>query len=95
MISLFSSKAASLFRLVCIILFFGLIISSTPIGPYQRALSSGGTRRMQEGPHIPTDLQNLDDLRQLNPGTPKAPPSVPATKCRGRDHKCKSRNLSR
>jgi hypothetical protein len=96
MLSLFSPKAASLVRLVCIVLLFGLIISSIPIGPYQRAHSSSGSRRMQ-GPPIPTDLPSLDELRQLNPSTPKAPPPLPATRCRGRDAKCKrkvSRELS-
>jgi hypothetical protein len=97
MISLFSPKAASLVRLVCIVLLFGLIFSSTPIGPYQRAHSSSGSRWMQGPPTIPDDLPNLDELRQINPGTPKAPPPVPATQCRGRDAKCKrkvSRELS-
>jgi hypothetical protein len=89
MLSLFSPKAASLVRLVCIVLLFGLIISSVPISHYQRAHSSGGSRRMQDPPPIPDDLPSLDELRRIKPGIPKAPPPVPATRCRGRDQKCK------
>jgi hypothetical protein len=63
MLILFSPRAASLGRLACIILFFGLIIAITPLGSYQRALGSSGNRRMKEGPHIPTYLPNFDDLR--------------------------------
>jgi hypothetical protein len=90
MMCLFTLKTASLFRLVCFAICFGFIITTIPISLHQRAYGLGGSRRMQ-GPPIPTDLPNLDELRSINPGTPKAPPPVPATKCRGRDEKCKQK----
>jgi len=90
MISFSSPKGGTLIRLVCFLFLFGLIISSLPIGPYQLAHSSGRYRRMK-GLTIPTNLPNLDELRRMNPATPKAPPPVPATKCRGRDEMCKQK----
>ena len=90
---LFTLKTASPFRLVCFAIRFGFIIATIPISHHQRAYGLGGSGRMQ-GPPIPTDLPNLDKLRSINPVTPKAPPPVPATKCRGRDEKRKQ-NIKR
>jgi hypothetical protein len=76
-------------RLICLVLFFAVAISSLPVHLKHNGASaqSSGPRRTQGAPS--PNLPNLDDARGIEPGTPKIMPPVPATKCRGRDEKCK------
>jgi hypothetical protein len=76
-------------RLICLVLFFAVAISSLPVHLKHNGASaqSSGPRRTQGAPS--PNLPNLDDARGIEPGTPKIMLSVPATKCRGRDEKCK------
>ncbi|MGH9769386.1 MAG: hypothetical protein ACREAB_18330, partial [Blastocatellia bacterium] len=84
-------------RLTCLALCFALILSgvSFAVSSSKNKKKSGSgnpgsgsaTQRTQ-GPPSP-NLPNLDAARRIKPGPPKAPPPVPATKCRRRDKACK------
>src|SRR6266545_8298840 len=76
-------------RLVCLVSFFAIALSSLPVHlKHDSATAQGSRPRRTQGPPS-RNLPNLDDVRRIEPGTPKIMPPVPATKCRGRDEKCK------
>jgi YD repeat-containing protein len=76
-------------RLVCLGVFFAVVLFSLPAHPKHNGANaeSSWPRRTQGPPSH--NLPNLDDVRGIEPRTPKMMPPVPATKCRGRDEKCK------
>jgi YD repeat-containing protein len=76
-------------RLVCLVVFFAVVLSILPVRPdHNGATAQGSRQRRTQG--VPSrNLTNLDEARGIEPGTPKLMPPVPATKCRGRDEKCK------
>ena len=76
-------------RLVCLVLFFAVVLSSLPVHlKHDSANAQGSGRRRTQGPPS-SNLPNLDETRGIEPGTSRIMPPVPATKCRGRDEKCK------
>jgi len=94
------TNVAPVRRAICFIVCFSLILSSQPV-------VSAGVGKSAEKPNVhltqgppSRNLPNLDNARGIEPETPKIMPPVPATKCRGRDEKCKkakekiSNNLS-
>jgi hypothetical protein len=101
LVSLFTRNiSARWIRLVCIVSFFGIALSSLPVHlKHDSATAQGSRPQRTQGPPS-RNLPNLDDVRRIEPGTPKIMSPVPATKCRGRDEKCKkakgkiSNNLS-
>jgi hypothetical protein len=87
-------------RLVCLVSLFAIALSSLPVHlKHDSATAQGSRPQRTQGPPS-RNLPNLDEARGIEPGTPKIMPPVPATKCRGRDEKCKkakekiSKNLS-
>ena len=76
-------------RLVCLVVFFAVTLSSLPVHfKHDGANAQGSSRRRIQGPSS-RNLPNLDEARGIEPGTPRIMPPIPATKCRGRDEKCK------
>ncbi len=76
-------------RLVCLVVFFAVVLSSLPVHLKHDSVTAQGSRpRRTQGPPS-RNLPNLDETRRTEPGTPRIMPPVPATKCRGRDEKCK------
>jgi hypothetical protein len=75
--------------LVFMVFFFTLVLSSLPVHLKHDGANaqSSGRRRTQGAPS--RNLPNLDKARGIESGTPRIMPPVPATKCRGRDEKCK------
>ena len=87
--SLTCSVPAMWIRLFCLIAFFAVTLSSLPVHfKHDGANAQGSGRRRTQGPPS-RNLPNLDEARGIEPGTPRIMPPVPATKCRGRDEKCK------
>jgi hypothetical protein len=90
MTRLLPQTATTLVRPVCFLLCFSLILSTIPVVPGAGKANSSSKRNAQSIQFLPvSELPNLDDLRQMNPETAKAPKPVPATKCRRRDEVCK------
>jgi len=76
-------------RLVCLVGLFAIALSSLPAHlKHDSATAQGSRPQRTQGPPS-RNLPNLDEARGIEPGTPKIMPPVPATKCRGRDEKCK------
>jgi hypothetical protein len=76
-------------RLVCLVFFFAALLFSLPVHlKYDRATAQSSRPKRTQGPPS-RNLPNLDETRGIEPGVPKIMPPVPATKCRGRDEKCK------
>ena len=76
-------------RLVCLVSFFAIALSSLPVHlKHDSATARGSRPQWTQGPPS-RNLPNLDELRRIEPGTPRIMPPVPATQCRGRDEKCK------
>jgi hypothetical protein len=73
-------------RLVCLVAFFAFVLSTLPV--HRDATAQGSRSRRTQGPPS-RNLPNLDETRGIKQGTPRIMPPVPATKCRGRDEKCK------
>jgi hypothetical protein len=73
-------------RLVCLAAFFAFVLSTLPV---HRDATAQGSRPQRTQRPPSRNLPNLDDARGIEPGTPRIMPPVPATKCRGRDEKCK------
>jgi YD repeat-containing protein len=73
-------------RAVFLVIFFAVVLSTLPV--HQDATAQGSRPRRTQGPPS-RNLPNLDETRGVEPGTPKIMQPVPATKCRGRDEKCK------
>ena len=75
--------------LVFLIFLFTLALSSLPVHlKHDGANAQSSGRRRTQGPPS-RNLPNLDEVRGIEPGTPRIMPPIPATKCRGRDEKCK------
>ena len=75
--------------LVFLVFFFTLALSSLPVHlKHDGANAQSSGRRRTQGPPS-RNLPNLDEARGIELGTPRIMPPVPATKCRGRDEKCK------
>jgi hypothetical protein len=87
--SLTCNAPAKWVRLVFLVFFFALAVSSLPVHIKHEGASaqSSGRQRTQGLPS--RNLPNLDEARGIEFGTPRIMPPVPATKCRGRDEKCK------
>ncbi len=76
-------------RLVCLVSLFAIALFSLPVHlKHDSATAQGSRPQRTQGPPS-RNLPNLDEARGIEPGTPKIMPPVPATKCRGRDEKCK------
>jgi hypothetical protein len=76
-------------RLVCLVSFFAIALSSLPVHlKHDSATAQGSRPQRTQGPPS-RNLPNLDEARGFEPGTPKIMPTVPATRCRGRDERCK------
>ncbi len=76
-------------RLVCLVSLFAIALSSLPVRlKHDSATAQGSRPQRTQGPPS-RNLPNLNEARGIEPGTPKIMPPVPATKCRGRDEKCK------
>jgi hypothetical protein len=76
-------------RLVCLVSFFAIVLSSLPVHlKYDSATAQSSRPKRTQGPPS-RNLPNLDETRGIEPGVPKIMQPVPATKCRGRDEKCK------
>jgi len=76
-------------RLVFLVLFFGVILTSLPAHLKHGGANAQGSRpRRTQGPPG-RNLPNLDELRGIEPGMPRIMLPVPATQWRGRDEKCK------
>jgi hypothetical protein len=76
-------------RLVCLVSFFAIALSSLPVHLKHGSATTQGSRpRRTQGPPS-RNLPDLDEACGIEPGTPKIMQPVPATKCRGRDEKCK------
>jgi hypothetical protein len=73
-------------RAVFLVIFFAVVLSTLPV--HQDATAQGSRPRRTQGPPS-RNLPNLDETRGVEPGTLKIMQPVPATKCRGRDEKCK------
>ena len=87
--SLTCNVPARWIRLVFLVLFFTVVLFSLPVHlKHDSANAQSSGRRRTQGAPSP-NLPNLDETRGIEPGTPKIMPPVPATKCRGRDEKCK------
>jgi YD repeat-containing protein len=92
------SKSVPLSRLISLITCFAVILSSVPVHPKRNVANAQGSRPQRtqgppsgqrtQGPPS-RNLPNLSETRGIEPGTPRIMPPVPATKCRGRDEKCK------
>jgi hypothetical protein len=76
-------------RLVFLVLFFGVALTSLPVHLKHDGANAQGSRPLRTQGVPGRNLPNLDEMRRMEPGTPKVMPPVPATKCRGRDDKCK------
>jgi hypothetical protein len=76
-------------RLICLVSLFAVALSSLPVHlKHDSATAQGSRSRRTQGPPS-RNLPNIDEARGIEPGTPRIMPPVPATKCRGRDEKCK------
>ena len=76
-------------RLVCLVSFFAIALLSLPVHlKHDGATAQSSRPQRTQGPPS-RNLPNLDETRGIEPGTPKIMRPVPATKCRGRDEKCK------
>lgn len=73
-------------RPVCLVAFFAFVLSTLPV--HRDATAQGSRTRRTQGPPS-LNLPNLDETRGIEPGVPRIMQPVPATKCRGRDEKCK------
>jgi hypothetical protein len=83
------SLPAKWIRLGFLVLFFATVLTSLPVHLKHNGANAQSSRpRRTQGAPGP-NLPNLDEVRGIQPGTPRIMPSVPATKCRGRDEKCK------
>ena len=81
--------SAKWIRPVCLVIFFTVVLFSLPVHlKYDGANAQRSRPRRTQGPPS-RNLPNLDEIRGIEPGTPRIMPPVPATKCRGRDEKCK------
>jgi hypothetical protein len=76
-------------RRVSSVIFFALVLFTLPVHLKHDGANAQNSRprRTQEPPS--RNLPNLDETRGIEPGTPRIMQPVPATKCRGRDEKCK------
>lgn len=81
--------SAKWIRLVFLALFFGVVLFSLPVHLKHDGANAQSSRPQRTQGPPGRNLPNLDELRGINPGTPRIMPPVPATKCRGRDEKCK------
>jgi hypothetical protein len=83
------SVPAKWIRLSCLVVFFAVVLTSHPVHLKHDGAKAQGSRPQRiQGPPS-RNLPNLDELRGIELGTPRIMPPVPATKCRGRDEKCK------
>lgn len=76
-------------RLAFLILFFAVVLTSLPVHIRHDGANaqSSRPRRIKGAPGL--NLPNLEESRSIQPGTARIMSPVPATKCRGRDEKCK------
>lgn len=76
-------------RLGYLVIFFTVILTSLPVHlKYDGAKAQSPRPQRTQGP-AGRNLPNLDEIRGIEHGTPRIMPPVPATRCRGRDEKCK------
>jgi len=81
--------SAKWIRLVCLVILFAVALFSLPVYLTHDSANAQNSRQRRTQGRPSRNLPNLDETRGIEPGTPKIMPPVPATKCRGRDEKCK------
>jgi hypothetical protein len=81
--------SAKWIRLVFLALFFAVTLCSLPVHLKHDSANAQSTGPRQTHGAPSPNLPNLDETRGIAPGTPRIMPPVPATRCRGRDEKCK------
>src|SRR5688572_21525130 len=84
-----SNISAKWIRLICLVSFFAVALSSLPVHLKQGSATAQGSRPQRTQGAPSPNLPNLEETRGIEPGTPKIMRPVSATKCRGRDEKCK------